>query len=55
MTLTSGLEPMIEFARSVAEHWHGVLRWFHSRISNGVLEAISSLVLHANSLAAYLE
>ena len=51
MTLTSGLEPMIDFACSVAEHWDGVVRWFHSKISNSVLEAISSLVQAAKRRA----
>src|SRR5438132_12183816 len=44
MTLTSGLEPMIDLARSLAEHRCGVLRRFTSKVSNGLLEAISSLV-----------
>ena len=51
MTHTSGLERMIDFACSVAEHWDGVVRWFHSKISNSVLEAISSLVQAAKRRA----
>jgi transposase len=51
MTLTSGLEPMIDFACSVAKHWDGVLRWFTSKVSCGLLEAISSLVQAAKRRA----
>ncbi len=51
MTLGSGLEPMIDFACSVTEHWDGVLRWFTSKVSNGLLEAISSLVQAAKRRA----
>src|ERR1700719_471425 len=31
-------------AGSCAEHWDGVVPWFDTNVSNGVLEAISSLV-----------
>jgi hypothetical protein len=51
MTLGSGLEPMIDVACRVAEHWDGVLRWFTSKVSNGLLEAISSLVQAAKRRA----
>lgn len=40
----SRLEPMIRVARTIREHWDGVLRWFGTRISNGILEAINSLI-----------
>lgn len=40
----SRLEPMIEAARTIKRHWDGILRWSTSQISNGVLEAINSLV-----------
>ena len=51
MTLMSGLEAMIDLACSVAEHWDGVLRWFTSKVSNGLLEAISLLVQAAKRRA----
>jgi transposase len=25
-------------ARTVKRHWDGILRWFHSRIANGLIE-----------------
>lgn len=40
----SQLDPMIEAARTVKRHWEGILRWSVPQISNGVLEAINSLV-----------
>ena len=51
MTIRSGLDPMADFACSVAEPWDGVVRWFQSKVSNGVLEAISSLVQAAKRRA----
>jgi transposase len=35
---------MVDAARSIRRHWKGVLRWFVSRITNGLLEGINSLV-----------
>jgi transposase len=40
----SKLAPMTRFARTVEEHREGILRWFRPRISNGLLEGLSSLV-----------
>jgi len=47
----SRLEPMIRVARTLRAHWDGVLRWFHTRISNGVLEGINSLIQAAKAKA----
>ena len=47
----SRLPPMIEAARMVKRHWNGILRWFHSKIANGILEAINSLVQAAKAKA----
>lgn len=49
--IRSRLEPIKEFARSIREHWQGVLRWFTSQVSNGILEAIGSLVQAAKRRA----
>ncbi len=38
---------MIKAAKTIKKHWAGVLRWFTSRISNGVLEAINGLIQSA--------
>lgn len=47
----SRLPPMIEAARMVKRHWAGILRWFQSRIANGIIEAINSLVQAAKAKA----
>ena len=45
------LEPMKNVAITIRKHWNGVLRWYHSRISNGILEGLNSLVQSAKSKA----
>ncbi len=47
----SRLQPMIEAARTIKRHWAGVLRWFKSRITNGVLEGINNLIQAAKAKA----
>lgn len=42
--IRSRLTPIKDFAYTVGEHWQGVLRWHTSRISNGLLEGINSLI-----------
>jgi transposase len=43
---------MIEAARTIKRHWDGVLQWFESGISNGVLEGINSLIQAAKAKAS---
>lgn len=45
----SRLQPMIKAARTIKRHWAGVLRWFKSRINNGVLGGINSLIQAAKA------
>jgi transposase len=47
----SRLEPVIEAARTIKRHWDGILRWFDSRIANGLIEGINSLVQAAKAKA----
>jgi transposase len=47
----SRLEPMIEVARTIRKHWSGILNWFETYISNGVLEGINSLIQAAKAKA----
>jgi len=47
----SRIGPVIKAAKTIKKHWAGVLRWFVSRISNGVLEAINSLIQSAKAKA----
>jgi transposase len=48
----SRLEPVIAAARTVKRHWDGILRWFHSKIANGLIEGINSLVQAAKAKAS---
>jgi transposase len=47
----SRLEPIKAAAYTIKRHWHGVLRWFTSKINNGILEGINSLVQAAKARA----
>jgi transposase len=47
----SRLRPVIEAARTIKRHWEGVVGWFESRINNGVLEGINSLIQAAKTKA----
>lgn len=38
------LEPLEKAAKTVKEHWDGILRWFDSRLNNGVVECINGLI-----------
>ena len=49
--IRSRLEPIKDLAYTVGEHWDGVRRWHTTRISNGVLEGINSLVQAAKRRA----
>jgi len=40
----SRLTPITEAAKTVKKHWDGVLNYFDSRITNGILEGINSIV-----------
>jgi transposase len=45
----SRIQPVIKFARTVKEHWNGVVRWFQTKISNGLLEGMNSLIQAAKA------
>jgi transposase len=47
----SRLKPMIEFAHTLRRHEEGILRWATSRVSNGVLEGLNSLIQAAKAKA----
>ena len=47
----SRLPPVIRAAKTLKQHLGGVLRWFESRINNGLLEGINSLVQAAKARA----
>ena len=42
---------MARFAETVGKHRDGILHWFRTQISNGLLEGLSSLVQAAKARA----
>jgi len=47
----SRLEPMIKAAKMVKRHWDGIVRWYESKINNGILEGLNSVIQAAKSKA----
>jgi Transposase and inactivated derivatives len=48
---TSDLPPIVKVAYTIMNHWDGVLRWFESQITNGILEGFNSLIQSAKAKA----
>jgi len=42
--IRSQLEPMIKVAHFVDRHWQGIIHYIQSRINNGILEGLNSIV-----------
>ena len=47
----SRLVPMVQAARTIKEHWDGIVNWHKSMISNGILEGLNSLIQAAKAKA----
>ena len=47
----SRIEPIRGAAKTIKRHWLGVLRWYDSKINNGILEGLNSLVQAAKAKA----
>jgi transposase len=47
----SKLEPMIKAAKTVKKYWDGIVRWYDSKINNGILEGLNSVIQAAKSKA----
>lgn len=47
----SRIEAIEGAAKTIKRHWSGVLRWYDSKISNGILEGLNSLVQAAKAKA----
>ena len=47
----SKLIPIIKVAKTIKKHWAGVLRWWSSKINNGILEGLNSVIQAAKSKA----
>jgi len=45
------LTPVIEIAKTIKAHWYGVLNYINTRIDNGILEGINSLIQSAKDAA----
>lgn len=40
----SRLEPIKHAAYTIKRHWEGVVKWFESKINNGILEGLNSII-----------
>jgi len=47
----SRLEPIKAFGRTLKKHWDGIVRWFKTKLTNGILEGLNSLVQAAKARA----
>ena len=47
----SRIQPIIDAAKTIRRHQAGILRWFTSKINNGILEGINSLAQAAKAKA----
>ena len=47
----SKLEPMVKAAKTVKRHWNGIVKWYESKINNGILEGLNSVIQAAKSKA----
>jgi transposase len=47
----SQLEPMMKAAKTIKNHWAGIIQWKKSQINNGILEGLNSVVQAAKRKA----
>jgi transposase len=47
----SQMSPIVSLAKTIKAHEEGILRWFHSKMTNGLLEGINGLVQAAKRRA----
>jgi transposase len=47
----SRIEVIKETAKTIKRHWSGVMRWYDSKVNNGILEGLNSLVQAAKAKA----
>jgi len=47
----SRIEAMIKVAKTIKQHWDGILNWFDSQLTNALLEGMNSLIQAAKSRA----
>jgi transposase len=44
MVMESGIQPFIKFVQLVKAHWFGIVNYFESKLTNGILEGINSKI-----------
>ena len=42
--MESGIQPFIKFVNLIKAHWFGIVNYFESRLTNGILEGINSKI-----------
>ena len=47
----SNLRPIIKVAKTIKEHWDGIIEWKRSQINNGILEGLNSVIQATKSKA----
>ena len=47
----SRLDSIIKAAKTIKRHWDGVVQWYKSKINNGILEGLNSVIQAAKSKA----
>ena len=47
----SQLEPIKKAAKTIKNHWDGIVKWYESKINNGILEGLNSVIQAAKSKA----
>jgi transposase len=47
----SRIKEIIEAAKTIKKHWAGIVKWYSSRINNGILEGLNGLVQAARAKA----
>ncbi|GHV63395.1 hypothetical protein FACS1894195_5580 [Bacteroidia bacterium] len=44
MAMESGIQPFIKFVQLIKAHWFGIVNYFDTKITNGILEGINSKI-----------
>jgi len=47
----SRIEPIVAAAKTIKTHWSGIVHWYMSKIDNGILEGLNSLIQAAKAKA----
>jgi transposase len=51
MVIESGIQPFIKFVNLIKAHWFGIVNYFESKLTNGILEGINSKIQLAKKRA----